>query len=115
VSVFGDEDDQTPTVNDVVHSPDAKDFAPNMLRLRGERIEANDGRVYLIIVTATDTSGGVTSNYHTVVVPKNNKQANIDAVNAQAVAAIAFASSNGGTRPPGYFVIGDGPIIGPKQ
>jgi len=49
-SIFGDEDDQTPTANNVVHSPDAKDIAPGTLRL-----------------------------------------------------------------PPGYFVIGDGPIIGPKQ
>jgi len=99
----------------VQHSPDAKDIAPVTLRLRGERVEANDGRVYLIVVTATDSSNNVTRNYHTVVVPKNNKQANIDSVNAQATAAVAYASSNNGTPPPGYFIIGDGPIIGPKQ
>jgi DNA/RNA endonuclease G (NUC1) len=115
VAVFGDEDDQTATLPGVVHSPDAKDIAPVTLRLRGERIEASDGRVYLIVVTATDSSGGVSRNYHTVVVPKNNKQSNVNLVNAQAAAAIAYASSNGGTPPPGYFVIGDGPIIGPKQ
>jgi len=115
VSVFGDENDETPTVNNTVHSPDAKDIAPITLRLRGERVEANDGRVYLIIVTATDSSGGVTRNYHTVVVPKNNKQASIDSVNAQAAAAVSYASSHAGAPPPGYFVIGDGPIIGPKQ
>lgn len=115
VTVFGDEDDQTPTANNTVHSPDAKNIAPNTLRLRGERIEANDGRVYLIVVTATDTSGGVSRNYHTVVVPKSNKQANIDSVNAQAAVAAAYAESHGGAPPPGYFVIGDGPIIGPKQ
>ena len=57
VAVFGDEDDQTPTANNVLHSPDAKDIAPMTLRLRGERIEANDGRVYLIVITATDSSG----------------------------------------------------------
>ncbi len=115
VTVFGDEDDQTATLPGVVHSPDAKNIAPNTLRLRGERVEANDGRVYLIVVTATDPSGGVTRNYHTVVVPKNNKPASITSVNAQAAAAIAYASANNGTPPPGYFVIGDGPIIGPKQ
>ena len=115
VSVFGDEDDQTPTLNTTVHSPDAKDIAPNTLRLRGERVEANDGRVYLIVVTATDGSGGTDRSYHTVVVPKNNKQANINAVIAEAAAAQAFAEANGGTPPPGYFVIGDGAIIGPKQ
>jgi hypothetical protein len=115
VAVFGDEDDETATLPGVVHSPDAKDIAPNTLRLRGERVEANDGRVYLIIVTATDSSGGVSRNYHTVVVPKNNKPASIAAVDAEAAAAASFAESNGGTPPPGYFVIGDGPVIGPKQ
>ena len=114
VAVFGDEDDQTPTLGTTVHSPDARDIAPLTLRLRGERIEANDGRVYLIIVTATDNVGNVTRAYHTVVVPKNNKPANIDSVNAQAAAAKAYAMANG-VPPPSYFVIGDGPIIGPKQ
>jgi hypothetical protein len=115
VAVFGDEDDQTPTANNVLHSPDAKDIAPGTLRLRGERVEANDGRVYLIIVTATDTSGNVSRNYLTVVVPKNNKQANIDLVNSQAAAAVSYAQTHGGAPPPNYFVIGDGPVIGPKQ
>jgi hypothetical protein len=116
VAVFGDEDDETPTINSTVHSPDAKDIAPNTLRLRGERIEANDGRVYLIVVTATDTSGGVSRNYHTVVVPKGNSPAKIADVNAQAAAALSYAQGvDNGTPPPGYFVIGDGSIIGPKQ
>lgn len=115
VAVFGDEDDQTPTFNNVLHSPDAKDIAPITLRLRGERIEANDGRVYLIVITATDSSGNISRNYQTVVVPKNNKQASIDSVNAQAAAAITYAQTHGGAAPAGYFVIGDGPVIGPKQ
>jgi hypothetical protein len=115
VAVFGDEDDQTPTLPGIIHSPDAKDIALVTLRLRGERIEANDGRVYLIVVTATDPSGNIRRNYHTVVVPKNNKQANIDSVNAQAAAAVSYAQSHNGAPPVGYFVIGDGPIIGPKQ
>jgi len=115
VAVFGDEEDQTPTANNVLHSPDAKDIAPVTLRLRGERIEANDGRVYLIIVTATDSSGNISRNYHTVVVPKNNKEASIDSVNAQAAAAVSYTQAHAGAPPPGYFVIGDGPIIGPKQ
>jgi hypothetical protein len=116
VAVFGDEDDETPTKQNILHSPDAKDIGPdNTLRLRAERVEANDGRVYLIIVTATDTSGNVSRSYHTVVVPKSNKQANIDSVNAQAAAAVSYAQTHNGAPPPGYFVIGDGPIIGPKQ
>ncbi len=115
VAVFGDEDDQTPTATNIVHSPDAKDIAPVTLRLRGERIEAGDGRVYLIIVTATDSSGNISRNYHTVVVPKSNKPVNTDLVNAQAAASVSYAQSHNGAAPPGYFVIGDGPIIGPKQ
>jgi hypothetical protein len=83
--------------------------------LRGERTEANDGRVYLIIVTATDGLGNVTRNFHTVVVPKNNKQANIDMVLAEAQAAVTYAQTHGGLPPPSYFVVGDGPVIGPKQ
>jgi hypothetical protein len=50
-----------------------------------------------------------------VVVPKNNKQANIDLVNAQAANAVQYAQAHNGAPPPTYFVIGDGPIIGPKQ
>jgi DNA/RNA endonuclease G (NUC1) len=115
VAVFGDEDDQTPTANNTIHSPDAKDIAPGTLRLRGERIEANDGRVYLIVVKATDSAGNISRNYHTVVVPKNNKQANIDAVYAQAAAAASYAQAHEGVPPSDYFEIGDGPIIGPKQ
>jgi DNA/RNA endonuclease G (NUC1) len=114
VAVFGDEDDETPTTGTTIHSPDAKDIAPNTLRLRGERVEANDGRVYLIQVTATDTSGGVSRNYHTVVVPTANNPARRAQVNAQAAAALSYAQANN-APPPGYSVIGDGPIIGPKQ
>lgn len=114
VAVYGDEDDETPTIGTTVHSPDAKDLAPLTLRLRGERVEANDGRVYLIIVTATDNVGNITRAVHTVVVPKNNKPANVAAVEAQAATAKAFAEANG-VPPPSYFVVGDGLIIGPKQ
>lgn len=114
VTVYGDEDDQTPTVNNTVHSPDAKDLAPITLRLRGERVEANNGRVYLIVVTATDTSGNVSRNYHAVVVPKSNKPANVDMAIAEGAAAKAYAETNG-VPPPGYFTIGDDLVIGPKQ
>jgi hypothetical protein len=115
VAVFGDEDDETPTFHNTVHSPDAKDIALGTLRLRGERIEESDGRVYLIILTATDTSGNVSHSYQSVVVPKSNKQSNIDSAIAQGASAIVYAQSHNGSPPPSFFVIGDGPIIGPKQ
>jgi len=114
VAVFGDEDDQTPTAPGTIHSPDAKDIALETLRLRAERVEANDGRVYLIVIKATDAAGNVSRNYQTVVVPKNNKAASLELVNAQAAAAAAYAAEHA-APPPGYFIIGDGPIIGPKQ
>ena len=115
VKVFGDEDDQTPTGGGQAFSPDAKDIAPVTLRLRSERAATGDGRVYLIVVTATDEAGGTGFAAVTVVVPKSSSPHDIASVNAQAAAAKAYADANAGAPPPGYFVIGDGPIIGPKQ
>jgi uncharacterized repeat protein (TIGR01451 family) len=109
VQVFGDEDDQTPT-NNAVFSPDARDIAVGTLRLRGERVDSGNGRVYLIVVRSGSSFATVT-----VVVPKSNSPANVNAVNAEAAAAKAFADSHNGTAPAGYFVIGDGPVIGNKQ
>jgi hypothetical protein len=113
VQVFGDENDETPTTTTpvTVHSPDAKDIAVGTLRLRAERVDSGDGRVYLVVVTATDLFDNASRACHTVVVPRK-KKGDID---AQAAAAKAFCEANNGAPPPGYFVIGDGPIIGPKQ
>jgi hypothetical protein len=36
-------------------------------------------------------------------------------VAAQAAAAQAYCQGNNGAPPAGYFVVGDGPIVGPKQ
>jgi hypothetical protein len=113
VNVFGDEDDETPT-GDGNFSPDAKDIAVGTLRLRSERIGSADGRVYLDLETATDASGNSGHACCTVVVPRNPSPGAIALVNAQAAAAQAYCTANG-TPPPDYFVIGDGPIIGPKQ
>lgn len=112
VQVFGDEDDQAQSTH---FSPDAKDIALVTLRLRQERVGSSDGRVYLIVVSATDQGGGTGFGTATVTVPKSQSAANIASVNAQAAAAKAFADANGGTPPAGYVVIGDGPIVGPKQ
>jgi hypothetical protein len=111
--VFGDEDDETPT-GDGNFSPDAKNIAPVTLRLRAERKGDADGRVYLIIVTATDASGNVSRCCRTVTVTHDQSKASKASVAAQAAAAQAYCEAHG-TAPPGYFVIGDGPIIGPKQ
>ncbi|MCI0387461.1 MAG: PKD domain-containing protein [Acidobacteria bacterium] len=113
VRVYSDEDDEDQT-GDGHHSPDAKDIASGTLRLRSERKGDADGRVYLIIVTATDHAGNDSRCCHTVVVPHSQSKAAIASVNAQAAAAAAHCAQFG-TPPPGYFVVGDGPIIGPKQ
>jgi photosystem II stability/assembly factor-like uncharacterized protein len=113
VFVYGDEDDQTNT-GDGVNSPDAKNIDIGTLRLRSERVDSLDGRVYLIVVKVTDASGNTAFRVATVVVPKSQSASSINSVNAQAAAASAYFSANG-VPPPGYFVIGDGPIIGPKQ
>ena len=67
------------------------------------------------MVKATDAAGNVGVSCSTVVVPKSQSKADLDAVNAMAAAAKAYAQSNGGAPPPGYVVTGDGPTIGPKQ
>jgi hypothetical protein len=114
VLVFGNEDDEG-NAGDGNFSPDAGNIDIGTLRLRAERSGGGQGRVYLIVVKVTDAAGNVSVTVATVVVPKSNSKSAGDAVNAQAAAARAYALSHAGAPPPGYFVIGDGPIIGPKQ
>ncbi|HXU35283.1 MAG TPA: HYR domain-containing protein [Blastocatellia bacterium] len=114
VLVFGDEDDEAET-GDGNFSPDARDLNIGTLRLRSERIGAADGRVYLIVVKVTDTSGNMSFTCATVVVPKSQSKGDKNSVDAQAAAAKAYALSHNGSPPPGYFVIGDGQVVGPKQ
>ena len=114
VKVFGNEDDETPT-GDGNFSPDASAIALNSLRLRSERKGDGDGRVYLVVVRATDASGNAGIDCMTVVVPHDQSKSSIASVNAQAAAAKAFCLANNGTAPAGYFVVGDGPITGNKQ
>ena len=124
MKVFGDEDDQESTAGFppfLEHgrlnrdSPDAKDIAVGTLRLRAERKGNGDGRVYLIVVKATDSSGNTRvqllhdggAALHQGVRPDLGSQ--------QAAAARNFCLAHDGTPPAGYFVVGDGPVIGPKQ
>jgi hypothetical protein len=114
VKVFADEDDEENT-GDGKHSPDAKDLAVGTLRLRGERKGNSNGRVYLIIPEATDSSQNRGFNCCTVGVPLSNTPLTLMSVQNQAAAAQAFCLANNGTAPAGYFVVGDGPVLGPKQ
>jgi hypothetical protein len=113
VKVFSDESEDL--IGDTRFSPDARDIAPNTLRLRTERLGNSDGRVYLIVTTATDAAGNTAHSCATVVAPHSLTAAPIASVNAQAAAAKAFCEANDGAAPPAFFEIGIGPEIGPKQ
>ena len=112
VAVFSDEDDVASGGGEA--SPDAKSTATGSLRLRAERTGSSNGRVYLIIVSAHDASGNASHACRTVVVPKSASGAAVGAVLQQAQAARAQCTATG-LPPAGYFVVGDGPVIGPKQ
>lgn len=123
VTVFADEPEESQT-GDGRHSPDAKGIggAPlSSLRLRAERKGDADGRVYVIVVTATDDSGNLGYDVSTVVVPHSRSRKAELSVKAQAAAATARAQEFAGyllganAVPSGFFVIGAGELIGPKQ
>ncbi|MGR8981283.1 MAG: hypothetical protein ACU84H_14485, partial [Gammaproteobacteria bacterium] len=119
VLVYSDEDDigSSPPHN----SPDAKDLAPETLRLRAEYDKNGDGRVYLVLVKARDNAGTLGHACCTATVPAGNTQTVIDQALAQAEDAatmctdFAAASEELKTLPGGFFVVGDGPVIGPDQ
>jgi len=105
VNVFADEDDNGS--GDGNTSPDATDIGVGTLQLRAERQGGGDGRVYLIITEATDSSGNRGFGCCTVGVPHASSAAALLSVQAQATAARNFCRANAGTPPPGFFVIGD--------
>ena len=112
IDVFSDEDDAEQPDG---MSPDAKDVAAETLRLRAERRGDADGRVYVIRIKATDTSNNVSYSYCTVVVPHSQSKSSLSGVNAQAAAAVAAFVAAGNNPPAGFFLVGDGPTVGPKQ
>jgi hypothetical protein len=76
-------------------------FDGSVLRLRARRLEEGDGRVYLIVVTATNgCNGNVAVCCKTVVVPHNLSKSARNAVNAQAAAAEAQCSPQGAPSTP---------------
>jgi hypothetical protein len=101
VFVYSDEDDGTGP-----HSPDATNIGIGTLKLRRERDGGSNGRVYLIVVKAMDSSGNTAVSVTTVTVPASNSAADQASVNAQAAAAASYASLNNGAPPAGYFVVG---------
>ena len=91
--------------NDEALPSDAADLAPGRLRLRSQRQGSGSGRVYLIVVTATDAAGNVAVSVCTVVVPHDQSADALAAVNEQAADAAAYYQSFQ-TAPPGYRPLG---------
>ena len=114
VRVFANEDDETDT-GDGVYSPDAANVAIGTLRVRAERLDSGSGRVYLIVATVTDASNNSAFRVANVVVPKSQSTKDMKTVNNLAAAAVDYALSHNGSPPAGYFLVGDGRVIGPKQ
>jgi hypothetical protein len=71
--------------------------------------------VYLIIPEATDSSGNRGFSCCTVTVPLSGATSAQMSAQAQAAAVREFCRANDGTPPAGYFVVGDGAALGPKQ
>ena len=113
VAVFSDEGDLAPDSGNF--SPDARDIAPGTLRLRSERSGGGDGRVYLIVVTATDVANNASRACVAVVVPQSQSPAAKSVVAAQAAAAVQYCQVNNGAPPAGFVSVGGGPVVGPKQ
>jgi hypothetical protein len=97
VSVFSDEPDSA-------NSPDAIAWAPGTLQLRADRAGNGNGRVYLILVTATDSAGNVGYSCCTVTVPHAQSASAKASVAAQAAAAEAECAGGGGA-PATYSVL----------
>ena len=113
VAVFSDEDDLAPGSGNF--SPDAKNIAAGTLRLRAERSGSANGRVYLIVVKATDASNNISRKCAPVVVPHDLSPFGLLAAALQGAAASHYCGTHDGTPPPGFVTVGDGPIVGPKQ
>jgi hypothetical protein len=61
------------------------------LRLRAERAGGGDGRVYLVRAMVADAAGNQTMSVVAVTVPKSQSKKDLDAVAAQAAAAVSGA------------------------
>jgi hypothetical protein len=113
VSVFGNEDDQEST-GDGNYSPDAKDIADGTLRLRTER----NARKWAGLPDCG--YGPRPGGEHRVQLlhrrgSTRSDAASIASVQSQAAAASSFSLTHNGSKPRGYFVVGDGPTVGTKQ
>ncbi len=90
-------------------SVDVSNAAPGALQLRAEREGKGDGRVYLILVRAFDSSFNTSHDCTAVVVPKSQNPALVAGLQAQAAVAVATCKASG-APPLGYFDLTGGGI-----
>jgi hypothetical protein len=103
VQVFANESQNA--LGDGNFAPDASHTTGTLL-LRSERSGTGTGRVYLVVVKSTDSSGNTGFACTTAVVPHDeDTPAPLQSVQAQAAAAQAFCSTHGGAAPAGYFAV----------
>jgi hypothetical protein len=95
--------------NDNASPSDAADIAPDTVRLRAERQGDGDGRVYLIVTTATNAAG-TSFDVCTVAVPHDQSAESIDAVQQQAADAESYYRQFQ-TAPPDFDLLGEGPAM----
>jgi hypothetical protein len=105
VTVWSDEDNGL-----APFSPDGTVVGAS-LKLRAERNITQDGRVYLIAVTATDASGNVGFATQSAIAPLNLTVNHTNGLFAAAAAAELFYA--GGRLPPPAFPLIVGPVVLP--
>ena len=122
-AIYSNEAELTKTApGDGATSPDAKGLGTaynygtwyDKIYLRQERMNSGQGRVYLIVVTATDASNNKGYSCTYVISPKSSKRPDIQKAQAIGDNAIAPCNATGQIVPP-FQQIGYGPIVGPKQ
>jgi hypothetical protein len=96
--------------NDNASPSDAANIGPGTLQLRSERQGNGSGRVYLIVVTATN-SGGTSFDVCAVAVPHDHSPGSMASALQQAAAAEAYYREFE-TAPPGFQLLGEGPDDG---
>ena len=74
------------------------------MQLRAERDPKSDGRVYLILVLATDTAGNQSEACCTVTVPRSQSGKNLTDVAQQAAEALDHCRRTG-EPPPGFELL----------
>jgi len=87
---------------------DAQSVGIGTLQLRAKRDANGHGRVYLIVVSATNAGGATGTGATAVVVPHDQGRDQFQ-VFFQAVGAVIYADTHNGAPPAGYVLIGSAP------